>query len=63
MEIFKTQEEKQKWLKNVERIKKWCSDCRYKEEGPGGDPCHECLGCDYPPNAESYVPMHYTERK
>lgn len=63
MDIFKTQEEKEKWLKNVERIEKWCVDCIYKDRTWMGDPCHECLGVDVPKNAESYVPMHYTEKK
>ena len=62
-EIFKSQEEKEHWLKQVQRIKKWCVDCEYEEEGPLGDPCHECLGCDIPSNADSYIPLCYKERK
>lgn len=63
MEIFKDNKEKQKWEENTKRIQKWCIDCVHKNEGWLGDPCHDCLGCDYPPNAESYIPIHYKEAK
>lgn len=63
MEIFKNEQEKQNWIKNTKRIEKWCVDCVHKNEGPLGNPCHDCLGCDVPKNAESYIPLFYKEAK
>lgn len=44
---------------HINLLKKWCSDCEYKDRTFLHDPCHNCMEDKFVKN----VPKYYKEKK